>query len=75
MIGACLRFIADLFLTAADVAEFAGNAEMSTPCALVYVALFASGHYSKGVFYLLIFTFIGLLGKEFVWFTPIGSEL
>ena len=73
LIGALLRFISDLFLTVADAAGLAGDPEISTGCAVIAVALFASGHYSKSLVSILILTFIDLLVKEFGPFPVLGN--
>ena len=65
LVGALLRFVSDLFITVADAAELAGDPAISTPCALVMVGLVGAGHYSKGLFALLAFTFFDLISKEF----------
>ncbi len=59
-----MRFISDLFYTVGDAAELTGDPEISTPCALVVVALVASGNYSKGLLALLVFTVLDLLSKD-----------
>ncbi len=65
LIAAVFHFFSEVFNTVADTAEIFGTPEISTPCALVVVALVASGHYTKGLLSVLVFTLLDLVVKEF----------
>ena len=70
---AVFGFCANVFYYVGEWAEAAGDPEVSTACALIVVALFASGHYSKNLFALLAFCLGAVLYKDFTG-PPAGPE-
>ena len=63
---AVFQFIADISFTVAEFAYALRNPELSPGCALVVVALAASGRYTLAVRALLVLTLLDLVLKEFL---------
>ena len=64
VVGALFTFVGELCVTLAEFAEALGNPEISTPCALVVVGLYASGRKAQALFAFLLGSLIDLVGKE-----------
>ena len=66
LIAAFPKFVASIFSYVGDLAELAGNPEISTTWAIVVVAFLASGYYLRGAIAFLAFCVFDAVGKDFL---------
>ena len=66
LLGALLNFFSEACFSLAEAAEYVGDPEVTTTCALVVVALVASGRWCQGAVALVIFSAADIVYKDFV---------